>query len=470
MKFAVFLLALCLPALATDATLIRRSLIKITSTQSGASAELRGSGLLFNRNGKRYVLTSDHVVAHTNGLFGSHQATSSVTNETCKLKFLAAEWANGLALLEVENDTNPADAIPYAELAVAPTSKAGDAASFYGYPFESSDLTEETFAKLLNFAAPVPYFVGPRSLLELEAAIGEFGMSGGAAFSAAGDFLGVIAYQKILDTSLQPQPNRVYAIPRDTVLPWVDHYFATTTNYRPYFSEPWFAQGDPRQLLLTNDGLMLMFRNVQGQFRLALGHVQQLIILKDGPTIPYVDKRGFMTAFRKFIKEEPWRPSEFAVFERTMGIPVVRKIQYPAEVLTSFDDPKTSVILLLGEKHEERYDRVKPAFDKFELGLADLNKAMAGQTAPQWTALAKDLASLSANLKTMPAKPNNPGAAGANEFFSTDWVSPVMFQIEADTGHAGWKEADAIAPARVKDVRGKLQELGASFKAIVVSP
>src|SRR5687768_266636 len=102
MKYLGLLLLISSSLYATDPSLIRKSVIKVVSKISGTSSELRGSGLLFSRDGKRYVLTSDHVVAHSNGMFGEHSGASSVTDEHLKLKFLAAEWGNGLALMEVE--------------------------------------------------------------------------------------------------------------------------------------------------------------------------------------------------------------------------------------------------------------------------------------------------------------------------------------------------------------------------------
>jgi hypothetical protein len=454
---------------AADADTIRKAVVKIVSKGQGVSAELRGSGLLFSRAGVRYVLTSDHVIVHSNGLTGEHAAASSVTGETLKLKFLASEWGNGLALLEVEKDPSPAEAVSYQDLFTAPTAKVGDLASFFGYPFESADLTEETFAKLLDFGAAVPYYVQARRLVELEAAVGEFGMSGGPAFTSQGHFLGVLAYQRILeDSSPSARANRVYAVPANVVLPWLEHYFQVTSAYKPYFSEPWFAQGDPRQLLLTNDGLLLMFRVFNGRFRLGTGRTELLLFMQDGPTLAYEDTRGFLKLFRQFVKDNPWRPSEYAIVDRSAGKPVLKTIHYPAEVLASFDLPATSVFMVLGEQHEERYRRVAPFTAQLENAVATLETALKGS--PETKGLTAELLSVVASLKSMPAKPMNPGTEGANEFYSADWLADLCFRIEAIEGSSVWTAAVSQAPDASKALRQLLKDLAAGLHVSEMKP
>lgn len=462
MKQTLLALLLTTQAFAADVNLIKRSVVKIVSTVQGVSAELHGTGVLFQKGGKRYVITSDHVTGHTNGSLGDHTATNSVTGETLKLNFLVAEWGNGLALMEVLNDKNPANAIPYTDFQTPTTAKVGDRVSFYGYPYESSDLTEETFAKLLNESAPVPYYVFPRTLVEMEAAVGEFGMSGGGAFSSTGEFLGVLAYQRILDSTLvSPAVNRVYAISRSVTVAWLDEYFQQGSKFLPVFSEPWFAQGDPRQLLVTNDGLLLMFHVFNGRYRFGIGRMEHLMVLKDGPTVPFHDKRGFMKALHQYMKDNPLRPSEFGLVDRSTGKPVLRRVKYPAEVFTAFDEPKISMFLILGERHEERFQRMDTAAQKLD---QEKKAADAAIQTPEWKAISTDLAALQKKLAAVPAHPTNPGAPGANEYFSADFLTDIAFQVEANAKQPGWKDPKA-AP-----VRKAIQDLMDGFKISEVTP
>lgn len=466
MKYAFLCLAITSQVLATDVALVRRSVVKIVSKIQGASAELRGSGLLFSRDGKRYVLTSDHVVAHSNGIFGSHTAASSVTGEQLRLKFLASEWGNGLALMLVENDSAAKDAVPYTDLFQDSTPQVGERASFYGYPFESDDLTEETFGKVLSLSMKMPYYVFSKDLVELEAAVGEFGMSGGAAFTQKDQFLGVVAYQRIL----QENANRVYLVPRSIVLPWLEHYFKVTDKYIPYFSEPWFVQGDPRQCLLTNDKLLIMFRLWEGKFRLGIGNISQLLILQDGPSIPWDDSKGFTKFFRKFVTDEPNRPSEYAIVDRSSGKPFMKQIRFPAEVFASFEQPNISLLLVIGERHEERYERVKKVADQLARVVSDLEAKMKPSPTAEWLTLSKDLSALLDKLKAMPPKPQDPGAAGANEFFSAYWVGGIVYQVELNFTLAGWKDAEAKALESAKATRASLKNLVDSMKVTEFKP
>ncbi len=471
MKRLTLLLLLSAQAFALDSSLIKKSVVKIVSTLQGVSAEFHGSGLLFEKGGKRYVLTSDHVVGHVNGgmASGSHSATSSETGETLDLSFLGAEWGNGLALMEVLNDKHPENAVPYAELLKVPSAKVGDRVSFYGYPYESPDLTEETFAKLRDYSAQMPYFVFSRALVEMEASVGEFGMSGGAAFTQSGEFLGVLAYQRILeDSTTSVDQNRVYAIPRATAIAWVEDYFKQGAKYMPFFSEPWFAQGDPRQLLVTNNGLLLMYRIFKGHYRFGIGRMEHLLILKDGPTHPYSDKRGFMKVLQQFMKDNPWRPSEFGLIDRSSGKPLLREVLYPAQVLTGFDEPNYSIFLILGEQHADRYKRVKPLADLLEQAVAALNAKVKGSS--EWGAVYSELSSLVGKLNAMPAMPSDPGTPGANEFYSIDWMTDVVFQMEAISKHSGWKAIEKAASVEAAAVKKAQADLLDGFKVSEQTP
>ena len=87
-----------------------------------------------------------------------------------------------------------------------------------------------------------------------------------------------------------------------------------------------------------------------------------------------------------------------------------------------------------------------------------------------FTALSKDFSTLLEKLKGMPEKPGDPGPAGANEFFSADWLTGIVFPIEVNATLAGWKEATAKAPGIVGNLKAALKKLVEEFHVWEVKP
>lgn len=430
-----------------DAKQVRSSMVKIISTLQSTSKELKGSGLLINRDGKRYVITSDHVAGHVNEGFASHKAHVAATGEDLKLKFLGAEWGMGLALLEVLADKNPNAAIPFHELAGESGLKAGDRANLFGYPFESNDLTEESFAKTLDLGSEIPFYLFSPKLVEFEATVGEFGMSGGAAFTKDNRFVGTLAYQRIFEGRLE---NRVYAIPREKVVEWLNTYFTQGEKYKPHFSEPWWGQGYPEQMMLTNDGYFFAFRAFSGKFRMLAARLEALMVLKDGPSIRYFDKRGILETLRKNLDKDIMRPCEFGIFDRR-GTPKIFDVVHPTQAIKHLDVPKISLFVVIGERHEEKYVRFRPAMEKLANHVTELQKKMQ-TTNSEWNKISQHLEEILASLKTIPPKPSVPGPEGEQEFFSFHWVGSTFLQLEANRALPGWtslktsfaKESEAV--------------------------
>lgn len=417
--FTLFLLASSF-AWGIDPETIRASIFKVSSKLPGLSQELRGSGILFTKDSKFYVLTSDHVVGHSNEMMITHSAVNSLTGQNLNLIFKGAEWGLGLALLEVYKPAATLKAPRYEDLLAPSNVKSGETAAFFGYPFESNDLTEETEAKVVEMAVSLPYYVMAPQLIEFDALIGEFGMSGGGAFSADGNFMGILAYQKILNGT---GDNRVYALPQKIVTDWMGKYFQEAANYKPVFSEPWWGQTKPDQVILTNNGYFLAFKVQKGEVRNLAGRMEALLFFKDIPTVGYDDTRGILKVLREYLDKEVMGPVEFSLIDRNLDVPALIVINYPALAITSLNRKGISLLACRGETHEKRYERFKPKVDQLAKAIEAIKPAMPGDVAKASEELMK-------RLNAMPPKPTDPGNGGAVEFFSSLWIGNTILSIE----------------------------------------
>lgn len=448
LALVVFLPSLLLSA---DLDTLRSSIFKIKSKGPSIARELIGSGVLFKKDGSYFILTSDHVVVHSNEYGNLHTAYNSHTGEEYSLKYLASEWGLGLCLLElkVTHLLIPKKSLTYEELIKPASLSVGDTTSFFGYPFDSEDLTEETEAKTLNTSASVPYFVNAPELIEFEALIGEFGMSGGGAFTAGGDFLGILAYQNIVGGQQSEFQNHVYALPQKKVTDWLSYYFQSGDKYIPTFSEPYWAQGQSDQILFTNNGHVFMFRLIEGVVRMAFARMESLIILSDIPTLLWNDNRGILSAFRKDMENHKLQPAEFSIIDRNGDEPKILSLHYPAEVMRLLNEKGISVFVARGEKHEWRYSRYKPLVER-----------LAKEVAPIKTpALSKELNAFLTRLNTVPPKPKDPGAGGASEFFNAYWIADTFFIMKRLIDSEGWELAKKEASNEMDQIQRTFTDL-----------
>ena len=128
------------------------------------------------KNGKAYVLTSDHVVLHDDDGF-----CHSVWNPTLgkqKAHYLASDWGIGLALLAVP-DVKPGPGWADVRNLLAQLTKKADSVIVTGFPYDADGLVQDAKGAIRDPGDPRPIFALDDTLISIEGAHGEFGMSGG---------------------------------------------------------------------------------------------------------------------------------------------------------------------------------------------------------------------------------------------------------------------------------------------------
>lgn len=201
------------------------SVVKIRSYYKSAALQPRvGSGLLIKFKGKRFVLTSDHIVYHGEKSF-THEVLDS-EGHAGKLKFLLSDAGKGFALLsfvEHEEDFLFFDF----DNALRDVASDDEEISLMGFPADSDGLLVDSKAIIQSTRFPSALFVELETLIKVKSGHGEFGMSGGAAFSKKGTYRGILSHQ-IVENSV----NHVLLISSQTVFESMDSLFDQDGNLK----------------------------------------------------------------------------------------------------------------------------------------------------------------------------------------------------------------------------------------------
>lgn len=191
------------------------SVVKIRSSYKNSSTQFRvGSGLLIKWGSRRFVLTSDHVVFHSNNSF-IHQMLDSA-GRSVGLTYLLSDAGKGLALMELSG-TAPQDLNSYPVTAewLKPLSL-GSSSTMAGYPADSDDVLVSQSGQIHNLAMASNLFIELPTLVEVTEGHAEFGMSGGAAFSAEGFYQGLLSHQVEKNGK-----NTILVIPAAQIYTWL---------------------------------------------------------------------------------------------------------------------------------------------------------------------------------------------------------------------------------------------------------
>lgn len=232
-----------------------RSVVKLISFNEPQSRKFVGSGLAISEGGDwATVLTSDHVVFHSNSVGFSHRLLSEA-GVSVPAEYVVSDSGHGLALLRVKaQDLATAGIQPLArsQWIAAPPMQSGDEALFVGFPAASQSL----FSVPANFLqqAPGPTFLPEDDGMLEFSGYAEFGMSGGPAFHANGECVGVLTYRA---------PSQVGLVSCATAMAWWDA--AVKGTVRPaLFESAWNqkAETDPnlKYRFLYTRGLVLNFK------------------------------------------------------------------------------------------------------------------------------------------------------------------------------------------------------------------
>jgi len=198
------------------------SIVKIKSYYKSSSFPPRiGSGMVIQWQDHKYILTSEHVIYHSNKSF-IHELMDS-SGHRHFITYLVSDAGRGLALLQLQTEE--------ANLVAFNLDSKNDSPPFLqenitmiGYPVDSDAALINKKGKLNNLKFPSELFVETLELMEVKGGYAEFGMSGGAAFSRQGEYRGLLSHQIINDKS----ENIILLISAAQVRQWLESILAVS--------------------------------------------------------------------------------------------------------------------------------------------------------------------------------------------------------------------------------------------------
>lgn len=155
--------------------------------------KLSGSGLVFNKAGQTYVITSEHVI-----LQELSEVCHFASNETLgelKLELIHSRWDLGLALLKVSAKVLQA---PELEELFSQKASIENRIRVLGYPVSENSLRIDQNGKILTLESKRHIFERLDNVIEISGVHVEYGMSGGALFDqSTRKYLGLISHQAL---------------------------------------------------------------------------------------------------------------------------------------------------------------------------------------------------------------------------------------------------------------------------------
>lgn len=199
---------------------------KLVSTDLARSERRVGSGFVY-RSGNRYLfMTSEHV-----GYNGNVEVSHSIRFEgqpSVRARYVAAEWANGLAIYAIEGELAAEVADTARPLRCAPVPKPGGAVQVGGYPTRSSSALWSDTGRVTQVSIDPEMLLDVPNLVQIEGSAAEHGMSGGPVFPLGDDRpLGFLTAKKSATEDV------VWVIPCEIALAWARE--AESTGYLPRY-------------------------------------------------------------------------------------------------------------------------------------------------------------------------------------------------------------------------------------------
>ena len=221
----------------TQAATAKPTVGKVTSYVCNTKSNQRlGSGTLLEAGGKLFVLTSAHVVFHSTLALERMCATFESDRKVLTLNYFAINFANGLALFEVAAKdlptAQPMKKVLWNDMQVQAEIDTSPAICLTGLPFGSATPLNDCNARILNAHSNRTILPLIDEVLEIDGH-SEYGMSGGAVFSAEGAYLGLISHQYLSIDLGRPATIQDYvqnghsgeliglAIPTVEIVPWI---------------------------------------------------------------------------------------------------------------------------------------------------------------------------------------------------------------------------------------------------------
>lgn len=197
-------------------------IVKVTSSEIQGNQIFRGSGFAFRHDNLTYVLTSDHVVFHSNIGF-RHQISSPLLGNL-QGQYLISDFASGLALIQVTTDSSTTKDLYSLEQIPHRMPEKGLQTILIGYPAASDGLLRDFDGIISNPKKTSEILISVPEMIEVQKGHAEFGMSGGVAISLAGEYLGTLSHQ-IYSQGEGDIQNLILLIPGSQSLDWLRNYF-----------------------------------------------------------------------------------------------------------------------------------------------------------------------------------------------------------------------------------------------------
>jgi hypothetical protein len=210
------------------------AVVRVKSFLCHSPSTLRtGSGILFLKDDSVYALTLSEAIFHGDREQKVCHTLQYDEGSVIPARLIAANFANGLALLKPE----PADpqmrraALPFSAIEQGAALLPGRESSLANYPFGGAKLREE-IARILNSASGALYPMGPQ-MMEL-AGPNALVANGRPLLSPNGQLLGIVSRQYPHAAGDRPGylgPTAAHGItgiviPADTIHKWLDQVFA----------------------------------------------------------------------------------------------------------------------------------------------------------------------------------------------------------------------------------------------------
>ncbi len=220
------------------------AVVKVYSwPESSPNRVFKGSGTLFSYEQEVLVVTSEHVLFHSDSSEYLHEISSEEFDFTrLATSLVRVDYGSGIALLRVDRKHplwSHAEkvAIPlsrFAEFTRKNPSPPADSLTTVGYPTVESNLFRGHDSKLISSRSVHHAIPQAREMVVIQNSYGDFGMSGGALFNGDGQYLGMLTHLGLVPRKGQrslivvsqeaPEPSfeTVLALPAKVILPWLE--------------------------------------------------------------------------------------------------------------------------------------------------------------------------------------------------------------------------------------------------------
>jgi hypothetical protein len=270
-------------------------LVKVISKQTQASQVFNGSGFLFQHQNQGYVLTSDHVVLHTNA--GVHHQVTSDEVGALDCQYLASDYGAGLALLQV---TSPVDFKTWPDLdnIQIASPQTNLSVILMGFPATSTTSVRDFDGHISNPERPSSILADVKSMIEVQDGHAEFGMSGGLALSENGNYLGTLSHQIYSEDANHIQ-NLILLIPASFSLQWVRNYFFDSSSIR--LMQTPAQQSWTRQPAFSTGRLSILFVDTYSNG----GHSFNIGLTAEKTKNLYAEDVGDLLKYQNFLQQNP---------------------------------------------------------------------------------------------------------------------------------------------------------------------